>query len=174
MFGPPFSPSDARAVAHAPIIGVPRAKSSVRFIERLFPGWWLLSKDKLVQVGHTARIWVQSPSPELGDRPLRLSFPWMVTVAHGDPVKPVPFVWRVDRESRDINAPAGVVFCRQISANSVEPTIASRSRNLLSHDDRGPLGTDEAKKVRPQMPWVIGSEAFARDRERLAGAGAGP
>ena len=72
--------------------------------------------------------------------------------------------------SRDIDAPAGVVFSRQISAHSVEPTVASLSRNLFSHDDRGPDGADESKEVGPQMPWVVDTAAFARDRERLAGA----
>jgi hypothetical protein len=95
-------------------------------------------------------------------------------VGHSDPVEAAALVWRIDGASRDIDAPAGVAFALQISAHSVEPTIASLSRNLLSHEDRGPAGTDEATKVRPQMPWIICSEAFARDRERLARAGAGP
>jgi len=83
-------------------------------------------------------------------------------------------VWRVDGASRDIDAPAGVAFSRQISADSVEPTVASRSRNLLSHDDNGPTGTDEAMKVRPQMPWIICSKTFPGRAERLARTGAGP
>jgi hypothetical protein len=83
-------------------------------------------------------------------------------------------VWRVDTASREINRPAGVSFALQIKADSVEPTVPSRSRNLLSHDDSGPSGTDEAMKVRPQMPWIIGSEPFAGRRERLARTGAGP
>lgn len=81
---------------------------------------------------------------------------------------------RVDAASRDIDAPAGVVFSRQISDNSVEPTVASRSRNLLSHDDRGPAGTDEAKEVGPQMPWIVGAELLPGDRERLARTGSRP
>jgi hypothetical protein len=83
-------------------------------------------------------------------------------------------VWRVDTASREIDCPPGVTFPRQISADSVEPTVASLSRNLLSHDDSGPHGTDEAMKVRPQMPWIICSSAFACRAERLAGTGAGP
>jgi hypothetical protein len=98
----------------------------------------------------------------------------VVGVGYSDPVEPVPLVWRVDGASRDIDAPAGVSFVRHIRADSVEPTVARRSRNLLSHDDSGPSGTDEAMKVRPQMPWIIGSEPFAGRRERLAWAGAGP
>jgi hypothetical protein len=95
-------------------------------------------------------------------------------VLHSDPVEAAALVWRIDGASRDIDAPAGVAFSLQISAHSVEPTIASLSRNLLSHDDRGPVGADEATKVRPQMPWIIGSETFAGDRERLARTGASP
>jgi hypothetical protein len=76
---------------------------------------------------------------------------WHVGVAQVccDPIEPLSDVWGVHRASRDINAPAGVVFSFQISPDSVEPTIASLSRNLFSHNDRGPNGTDEAKEVRP-------------------------
>jgi hypothetical protein len=80
----------------------------------------------------------------------------------------------VDTASREIDRPCGETVSFQISADSVEPTAASLSRNLLSHDDSGPSGTDEAMKVRPQMPWIIGSEPFAGGRERLAGARSGP
>ena len=92
-----------------------------------------------------------------------------VGVGHSDPVLPVPFVRTVDRESRDIDCPAGVVFSLQTSAHSVEPTIASLSRNLLSHKDSGPVGSEQSKYVRPQVPWIIFAGSFARDRERLAG-----
>jgi hypothetical protein len=95
-------------------------------------------------------------------------------VGHSAPPQPASDMGGVHGASRDIDAPAGVTFSRQISAHSVEPTIASRSRNLLSHDDRGPAGTDEAKEVGPQMPCVVNTTAFARDRERLAGARASP
>jgi hypothetical protein len=29
-------------------------------------------------------------------------------------------------------------------------------------------------EVRPQVPWIVDTRSFARDRERLARAGAGP
>jgi hypothetical protein len=60
-----------------------------------------------------------------------------------DPEQPVPFVWRVDGASREINRPCGVAFAFQISAHSVEPAVASLLRNLLSHDDIGPSGGGE-------------------------------
>jgi hypothetical protein len=65
------------------------------------------------------------------------------------PVEPLPDVWRIDRESWKIDSPAGVVFSFQISANSIEPTVASLSRNLFSQYDRGPDGADEPKEVGP-------------------------
>jgi hypothetical protein len=91
-----------------------------------------------------------------------------------DPVEPLANVRGVDRESWEIGAPAGVAFSFQISANSVEPTIASLSRNLLSHDDRGPDGGDEAMKVGPQVPWIVCTGSLACDRERLARAAPRP
>jgi hypothetical protein len=97
-----------------------------------------------------------------------------VGVGHGDPVEAAADVRRVDGASRDIDAPAGVTFSRQVSSHSVEPTVARRSRNLLSHDESGPTGTDEPKQVGPQMPWVVGAKALAGDRKRLARARAGP
>ena len=89
-------------------------------------------------------------------------------------VEPLTDVRGVHGASRDIDGPCSIGASRQISAHSVEPIAASLSRNLLSHDDRGPGGTDEAKEVGPQMPWIVGTSAFAGDRERLARAGAGP
>jgi hypothetical protein len=91
-------------------------------------------------------------------------------VAQGDPIDSVSDVGGVHRASRDIDRPAGVTFSLQISADSVEPTIASRSRNLLSHDDRGPTGSDKSKEVGPQVPWIVDTEPFSRLRERLTGA----
>jgi hypothetical protein len=79
-------------------------------------------------------------------------------------------VRRIDGASRNIDRPAGVTVSFQVRSNSVEPTIASLARNLFSHDDMGPAGTDEAMKVRPQVPWIIDTGSFAGDRERLAGA----
>ena len=58
-------------------------------------------------------------------------------------------VWGVDGTSRDNDAPAGVADAFQIRSHSVEPILANRCRNLLSHNDSGPPGTDESKKVRP-------------------------
>lgn len=67
----------------------------------------------------------------------------------GHPIEAVPDVGRVDAASRDIDRPAGVVFRLQVSKNSVEPCIAKRSRNLLSHDNRGPESANDSQHVGP-------------------------
>jgi hypothetical protein len=97
-----------------------------------------------------------------------------LTVLHRDPILSASDVGGVHGASRDIDRPAGVVFSLQISGDSVEPIVASLSRNLLSHEFRGPAGTGEPKDVGPQMPWIVSTGAFARDRERLTWAGGGP
>jgi hypothetical protein len=56
---------------------------------------------------------------------------------------------RVDGTSREYDRPAGVVETRQVSEHSIEPMLASRRRNLLSHQHSGPSGTDEPKHVGP-------------------------
>lgn len=66
-----------------------------------------------------------------------------------DPIESLALMRTIDGESRDIDRPAGVTFPFQISEDSIEPTIARRSRNLFSHDSSGPAGADEAKKVGP-------------------------
>jgi hypothetical protein len=81
---------------------------------------------------------------------------------------------RIDGTSRDNGRPAGVADAFQVSEHSVEPVLANRRRNLLSHEDSGPSGTNESKKVGPQVPIVSLRFALAGDRERLARRGAGP
>jgi hypothetical protein len=82
-------------------------------------------------------------------RPLVLSVVLGVGHVHCDPVEALANVRGIDGESRNIDCPAGVIFSFQISANSVEPTVASLSRNLFSHNDRGPVSGNEAMKVGP-------------------------
>lgn len=92
----------------------------------------------------------------------------------GDDPETVTTVWRIDGTSRDNGRPAGVADAFQVSEHSVEPILANRCRNLLSHPDSRPSGTDEAKLVGPQVPFVVCTGSFARDRERLAGAASSP
>jgi hypothetical protein len=81
--------------------------------------------------------------------------------------------------SRDIDHPSPVSLLRQISSDSVEPMVASRSRNLLSHKDRrseprGAAFMDESIHVGPQMPWVISTASLPGLGERLARTARGP
>src|SRR5690606_36904979 len=92
----------------------------------------------------------------------------------GDEPQTVTAVGRIDGTSRDNRRPPGVADPFQISEHSVDPILANRRRNLLSHEDSGPAGTGESKKVGPQVPIVSLGFAFARDAERLAGWGARP
>jgi hypothetical protein len=102
--------------------------------------------------------------------------PFLPSPAHGVGHKPqpVPSMGRVDGTSRDNGRPPGVADAFQVSKHSVEPVLANRRRNLLSHEDSGPSGTDESKQVGPQVPIVTLGFAFAGDAERLARRRAGP
>jgi hypothetical protein len=81
---------------------------------------------------------------------------------------------RVDGTSRDNDRPAGVADAFQVRIHSVEPMLSNRSRNLLSHPDSGPSGTDEAELLRPEMALILLAFAFACNGEWLAGAASGP
>jgi hypothetical protein len=178
-------------VGHVPTIFTTPGRLTVIFVpfSRLpvalaVPIVWPPSPSAFVGVGHVDRLCI-TVLGRSSRRPLRaISFthpsgvrdPLSPSTALGvghvecDPVEALANVRGVDRESWEISAPAGVAFSFQISANSVEPTVASRSRNLFSQYHRGPDGTDEAMKVGPQVPWIVSAGAFACDRERLAGA----
>src|SRR5690606_31100283 len=99
---------------------------------------------------------------------------WSRVVGVGHKPQAVASMGRIDGTSRDNGRPAGVADAFQVSKRSVEPVLANRRRNLFSHEDSGPSGTGEAKKVGPQVPIVSLGFAFARDGERLAGRAAGP
>jgi transcriptional regulator with XRE-family HTH domain len=75
------------------------------------------------------------------------------------PVFQLPFLPR-DRKYRTF----------QISGDSVEPTIASLSRNLLSHDCSGPSGTGEAKDALAQMGIALRDQSgsLRRSEDLLA------
>jgi hypothetical protein len=81
---------------------------------------------------------------------------------------------RIDGTSRDNGRPAGVADAFQVRLHSVEPILANRCRNLLSHDDTGPVRPDKLEEDRPEMPFVRLAFTLAGDAEGLAGAGAGP
>lgn len=99
---------------------------------------------------------------------------WSRVVGVGQNPEAVSPVGGVDGTSRDNDRPAGVVDAFQVIQHSVEPCLANRCRNLLSHERSGPAGTDEPEKVGPQVPIVILAFAIAGDGERLAGRASRP
>ena len=56
---------------------------------------------------------------------------------------------RIDGTSRNNRRFAGVTETLQISEHSVEPTLASRRSNLLTHECGGATLSDEPKHVGP-------------------------
>jgi hypothetical protein len=81
---------------------------------------------------------------------------------------------RIDGTSRDNGRPDGVADSFQVNTHSVEPILANRSRNLLSHNDIGSSGTDKTEIFWPEVALVFLAFAFAGDTKRLAGTGTGP
>ena len=81
---------------------------------------------------------------------------------------------RIDGTSRNNNRPAGVADAFQVRRHSVEPILANRSRNLFSHDDRGPTGSNEAKEDGPEVPFVRLAPLLTGGAEGLAGAASSP
>ena len=163
MFGTPFSPSEALGVLQFVrcTIAFSKFNCALPFPLRFF--CVIASSNVIVRpplgvfgVGQSFGLFGASRNPRIASSFLLLSlfpaalFPFCagvpaIGVGQCDPVKPLPLVWRVDGASRDIDRPDGVTFSLQISADSVEPTVARRARNLLSHDARGPTGSDKAE-----------------------------
>jgi len=84
-------------------------------------------------------------------------------VGHRDPIDAVSSVRRVDGASRYVRMFGPIAFAFQISADSVEPIVASLSCNLLTHDCGGATLSDETKEVWPQMPLIVNAGSLARD-----------
>ena len=81
---------------------------------------------------------------------------------------------RVDGTSRNNDRPAGVTDAFQVSRHSVEPILANRCRNLFSHNDRGPTGSNEVKEDGPEVALVRRALLLTSDAEGLAGGASGP
>ena len=81
---------------------------------------------------------------------------------------------RIDGTSRDNGSPEGVADAFQVRMHSVEPILSNRRRNLLSHDDSGAAGSDEAEELGPEVALVFLPLALSGNGERLAGAATGP
>jgi hypothetical protein len=141
---------------------------------------WPPSPSAFVGVGHVVRASSGNVHPALcaasGVLLPVLPLPFFSSDDRGvghvecDPVEALANVRGTDRESRNIDRPPGVASSFQISSNSIEPSVPSLASNLLSHDDRGPDGCDEAMEVGPEVTGIVNSGAFSCDRERLARA----
>jgi len=81
---------------------------------------------------------------------------------------------RIDGTSRNNDRPAGVTDAFQISTHSVEPILANRCRNLFSHDDRGPTGSNEAEEDGPEVALVRRAFLLTGGAEGLARGASGP
>jgi hypothetical protein len=81
---------------------------------------------------------------------------------------------RIDGASRNNDRSAGVTDAFQVSRHSVEPILANRCRNLLSHNDRGPDGSDKAEEDGPEVPFVRRAFLLTGGAEGLAGGASGP
>jgi hypothetical protein len=47
-------------------------------------------------------------------------------------------------------------------------SLACCGADLFAENNGRSALSDEAKEVVPQMPWIVGADSFAGDRERLA------
>jgi len=81
---------------------------------------------------------------------------------------------RIDGTSRNNDSPCGVADAFQISTHSVEPILANRCRNLFSHDDRGPTGSNAVEKDGPEVALVRRALLLTGGAEGLAGGASGP
>jgi hypothetical protein len=92
----------------------------------------------------------------------------------GHPEQSLSDVRRADARRAQIDRPAGVTRCFQVSLNSVEPTESVFARNLLAKDNERAADGDKSIELWPKMSIVGFTLAFAGRRERLARATAGP
>jgi hypothetical protein len=83
-------------------------------------------------------------------------------------------VRRADARSAEIDRPAGVARCFQVSVYKVDPTKAVFACNLFTKDNVRSALADEVVEDWPEVPLVSKPSAFACRAERLAGAGSCP
>jgi hypothetical protein len=93
-------------------------------------------------------------------------------VAH--PIQAVSEVRSACPRSAGIKRPSGVARGFKVSRYSVEPPKSLGTGYLLAKDNVRATLADEAEELGPEVALVIDAFPFARDRERLAGARAGP
>jgi hypothetical protein len=91
----------------------------------------------------------------------------VAAVGVGNDPNSISSMGRVDGTSRYNGRPAGVSDAFQVNEHSVEPILANRCRNLLSHEDRGRSGIDKAEEFRPKVSFVFLTFVLAGEAERL-------
>lgn len=91
--------------------------------------------------------------------------PRLPSLAAGVGHKPeaISSVGRVDGTSRDNDRPAGVADAFHVRSRSVEPMLANRIRNLLSHGDNGTAGGDKTEVLWPEVAGVLFAFTLARN-----------
>jgi hypothetical protein len=94
----------------------------------------------------------------------------------GDKPASVPSVGSADTASR-YNVRLHFVSCRlQVRAHLIEDQSfrpINNSENILAHDPTGSNNPNNVEHRGPEVPCVIRTLPFARERERLAGEAAG-
>jgi hypothetical protein len=98
-----------------------------------------------VGVAHDAIVTSFRPVFAAGSTPPLL----LVGVGQSAPEQSLPFVRRVDLESRNTERFDGVAAPLKVVANSVEPREASFARNLLAKKDVGAESAFDSMYVRP-------------------------
>ncbi len=83
-------------------------------------------------------------------------------------------MWRTEATSWDNGRPDGVALIFHVIAYKVEPAVAHRCFNLLTHDMLRAALADEVEPRRPEVPLVSKPCSFACRAERLAGTGTRP
>lgn len=177
MFGPPFSPSEARTVDQSAntISRSGRAfRSSVSWLADL--DLWSLA----VAVGHIAITIASSrlrrPCSHLfvatrGEGIPRLGSPSFAVAVGHKPIA-IPEMVRVRARGLQRDCPHGVSHLDQITSHETEPV--RRSRNLLSKDDWRASDLDKASEYGPQVALVFSASALAGDGPWLTWTRPGP
>ena len=81
---------------------------------------------------------------------------------------------RADARSRKTSRPCGVAFTLQIIEHQIDPAVGNCALNLFASDTLRSALANELKPRRPKVAGIIAPNTGACERERLAGATAGP
>jgi hypothetical protein len=90
-----------------------------------------------------------------------------VAFADGEDEQPLALVGRTDFRRRKEACRKAVAHTDQ-SAGDFGETEAEMMGDILKEDEGRLAFTDDAGDVRPEVAWILGAEALARDGERLA------